>query len=57
MRITWPTDAVEYTLESATNLSATLWDQVTITPVVIGDQFAIVDNVTTASKFYRLRKH
>ena len=54
--ITWPTNAVEYTLESATDLSATLWDDVTITPVVLGDQFVVVDDITTARKFYRLRK-
>lgn len=55
-RLSWPTNAPEYALECATNLSASVWTTLTNTPTVVSNQFAVVVDTTVGAAFYRLRK-
>ena len=52
----WPTNAVGFTLESATNLPAVSWTSNSTSPVIVNGQFTVTDAITGGQKFYRLRK-
>ncbi len=53
--LTWPTNAVGFTLQSTTNLvSPAVWSTNSPAPVVIGGQNVIINPITGAQKFYRL---
>jgi ELWxxDGT repeat protein len=55
--LSWPTSHGEYTLESTTDLSPPLnWSEVSITPMIVGDQFTVTDTIAGAGQFYRLKK-
>ncbi len=53
--LTWPTNAVGFTLQSTTNLvSPAVWSSNCPAPVVIVGQNTITNPTTGAQKFYRL---
>jgi hypothetical protein len=53
--LTWATNAVGFTLQSATDLTATaLWTTNLPAPVVIGGQNVVTNPVSGAQQFYRL---
>ena len=55
-QISWPTNAVGYGLEYATNLTQQAWRPVTNSVVVNRDLFTVELEVTGPRQFYRLRK-
>ena len=55
-RLTWPTNAAGYVLESAPQLPAALWTPVTNQPLVFGDRFVLNLGTTNPSQFFRLRE-
>ena len=55
-QISWPTNAVGYSLQSATNLPAQAWTTVTNDVTIDGDLFTVQVENTLARRFYRLRK-
>ena len=56
VRISWPTSAPGYNLETATSLPASAWTTVTDSPAVVGDSFLLDLDSTAAAGFFRLRK-
>ena len=53
--LTWPTNAVGFTLQSTTNLfSPAAWVSNSPAPVVIADQNTVTSPITGAQRFYRL---
>jgi hypothetical protein len=53
--LTWPTNAVGFTLQSTTNLgSAELWTTNSPRPVVIGGQNTVTNPISGPQQFYRL---
>lgn len=53
--LTWPTNAVGFTLQSTTNLvSPAAWSTNSPGPVVIGGQNVVINPITSAQKFFRL---
>jgi len=56
LEISWPVDAIDYTLESATNLPATVWNPVTNTVVINGDRCTVQMESSGSQMMYRLRK-
>lgn len=54
--LSWPTNAVGFVLEYATNFPATTWMTASPAPVVIGTQNFVANLMTGGAKFYRLRK-
>jgi hypothetical protein len=56
IEISWPVDAIDYTLESATNLPATGWSPVTNSAVITSDQSAVQLEAAESQQIYRLRK-
>ena len=53
--LTWPTNAVGFTLQSTTNLvSPTVWSTNLPAPVAIGGQNVVTNPITGPQQFYRL---
>jgi uncharacterized repeat protein (TIGR03803 family) len=52
--LTWPTNALEFTLESATNLVSTDWSIVSPPPVVVNTNNVVTNAISGANLFYRL---
>jgi hypothetical protein len=53
--LTWPTNAVGFTLQFSTNLgSQVVWSTNSLVPVVIGGQNTVTNAVSGAQQFYRL---
>jgi hypothetical protein len=52
----WPTNATDYTLETADSLLAPTWTAVTNETATIGDQFAFTIYTTKAAQFFRLHQ-
>jgi len=52
--LTWPTNAVGFTLQSTTNLSSPVWRANSATPVVIGGQNTVTNPISGPEQFYRL---
>src|SRR5690348_1463350 len=52
--LTWPTNAVGYTLQSTTNLSLVSWSTVSPAPVVVNGQNTVTNLILGTQKFYRL---
>jgi hypothetical protein len=55
VQITWPASAINWTLVSASTLSAPNWSAVTNAPVTLGDQFAVTLNASAPAQFFRLK--
>ena len=56
IELSWPTNAVGYRLESATNLPAQTWSPVTNSVTPSGELFFVQLPITGSKQFYRLRK-
>ena len=56
IEISWPLDAIDYTLESAVNLPATVWSPVTNGVVISGDLCTVQLEAAESQRIYRLRK-
>ena len=56
VRLLWPTNALSFTLQSLTNLSATNWSPVSPSPIVIGTNNVVTNAADEAHNFYRLLK-
>jgi hypothetical protein len=55
--LSWPTNAVGFTLQSATNLAPPVtWIDSTSPPAVVGAEFTVTNPISGPSQFYRLRK-
>jgi len=54
VRLTWPTNAAGYSLESTTNISLGSWQAVTNSPVVLGTTYAVTSTVSWAQCYFRL---
>ena len=55
-RLTWPTNAPGYSLESAAQLPTIAWSSVTNPVVVLADRFTVTVPTSNQSQFFRLRK-
>jgi hypothetical protein len=56
IEISWPVEAVDYSLECATNLPAAAWSPVTNAVVVNGTQCTVQLEAAASQQMYRLRK-
>jgi hypothetical protein len=56
LRLSWPTNAVDYSLESAADLPSA-WETVTNQPGTNGVDFVLILNSTDVRKYYRLRRY
>ena len=55
--LTWPTNAVGFTLQSTTNLgSPVMWSTNSPAPVVIGGQNVVTNPITGPQQFFRLKQ-
>ena len=55
--LSWPTNAIGFSLQSTTNLSATsLWSVVSNAPVVVGENYFVTNSIGGDRRFYRLLK-
>jgi hypothetical protein len=52
--LSWSTNAVGFTLETALSLPAPSWSAVTNVPVVLGNQFIVTVPATNAQQYFRL---
>jgi hypothetical protein len=53
--LTWPTNAVGFTLQSAADLTSTpLWQTNLPVPVVVGNQNVVTNPITGPQQYYRL---
>jgi hypothetical protein len=52
--IKWPTNLINFTLQSSTNIAAPLWSNVSPAPVVEDGQNIVTNQVTGDNHFYRL---
>jgi fibronectin-binding autotransporter adhesin len=56
VRLNWPTTAAGYVLERTDSIWPTNWSPSATLPVINGGKYAETNDVSGASKFYRLRK-
>ncbi len=56
LTLSWPLDADDWTLESATGPTTTNWSVITNAPVNTGTKFSVLLDFGAAQKFYRLHK-
>lgn len=55
--LAWPTNAIEFTLQSATNLiSPVNWGDSSNAPVIVGAQFTVTNLISGSERFFRLKK-
>jgi hypothetical protein len=54
--LTWPTNAIGFSLQYATNFPATAWLPALPPPVVATGQFVVTNRTTLGAAYYRLRK-
>ena len=55
--LTWPTNAVGFTLQSTTNLGLPAdWSTNSSAPVVLGGQNVVTNPITGPQQFYRLKQ-
>ena len=57
LRLLWPTNAINFSLQSNTNLSGTNWLATPPPPTIIGANNVVTNTITTSQKFFRLRKN
>lgn len=55
--LSWPTNAVDWELQSAASLTATNWDPVTNAPSIVGGNFSLSLPTGEAQQFFRLHQH
>jgi len=56
LRLSWLTNASDYTLTSNTNLKSGNWAIVTPPPVIQGSNYVVTNSISSAAMYYRLRK-
>lgn len=57
VRLAWPVELTNHSLQYVTNLTAAnFWSNISATPLVVGTQRVVVDATTNATRFYRLRR-
>ena len=54
--LTWPVSPLEYVLESATALSPFAWSLATEQPSLVGNNFVVSVQATSATRYFRLRR-
>ena len=55
--LTWPTNAVGFTLQSTTNLTPPVsWVDVTNPPALLGGQWTVTNSFSGGAQYFRLRK-
>ena len=55
--LSWPTNAIGFTLQSATNLIPSVtWDDSSNAPVIIGAQFTVTNPISDGVRFFRLKE-
>jgi len=52
--LSWPTNAAGFALQTSPDL--TNWNNSTASPVIMGAQYAITNDISGSSQFYRLKK-
>ena len=55
LRISWPTNFSDFTLQSATTLPATSWEIVTETPTISSGTFTIQIELTDSQRYFQLK--
>jgi hypothetical protein len=54
--LAWPTNAIGFSLEAATNLSPTIvWTSASPPPVVMGTNYVVTNSIAGNARFYRLK--
>jgi len=57
MILSWPANAIWFTLQSTPNLTPPVtWLDVTNPPTVLGGQFTVTNTASAGARFFRLRK-
>ncbi len=56
VELSWPAEAVDYALESATHFPAAVWSPVTNNVTLNGNIFTVQLDTTDTQRFYRLKK-
>ena len=54
--LSWPTNAIGFTLESTLQLTPPAWVAVTNPPVLLGAQWTVTNTFSASQRYYRLRK-
>ena len=54
LRLTWPADGNQYTIQSTTTLGASPWQTVNVTPTIEGPLNVVNVPIAAANAFYRL---
>lgn len=54
--LSWPTNAVGYTLVYATNLPATSWATSSPSPLIVNGDYTVTNTMSGSSKYYRLKR-
>ncbi len=55
--LSWPTNAVGFTLQSRSDLNSSAnWTDSTDSPVIVADQYFVTNSISAAAQFYRLKK-
>lgn len=52
----WPTSTIGFNLQSASDLTAASWSNVTNPPVVVGTNYSVTASATGQIQFFRLKK-
>jgi uncharacterized repeat protein (TIGR03803 family) len=52
--LTWPTNAIGFSLQSTTNFAAPIWVRVPTAPVVLNGQNTVTNRISGTHQFYRL---
>lgn len=55
IRISWPTNALGYTLQQATDLAIQDWFDVEQQPTIVGGEYVVTASLVPESSFFRLR--
>ena len=54
--LSWPTNAVGFTMEYATNLLRTSWIPNSSSPAIVSGQYTVTNTISDNARFYRLQK-
>jgi hypothetical protein len=54
--LSWSASASQFQLQTCTSLSNPIWTNANQTPILVGDQLAITNNVNDHARFYRLMR-
>ncbi|MCU0783469.1 MAG: hypothetical protein MUF81_05355 [Verrucomicrobia bacterium] len=54
--VSWPTNAIGFTLESTTNMPAARWASNSTPPAIVSGYYAVSNAISGGARFYRLKK-